>query len=124
MPLSFESTQDSAKFPEGVTPLIDVGITLQNARLEKNICSKSLAESLKIGEEQLLALEKGNEKELPELVFIKALIRRVAEKLELDSDPLINLLKKSSFDISTQRESKKNFLKFNSILKKFFHSSS
>ena len=73
--------------------LKEVGDTLRQARQKKNIDIKELAESLRIGEEQVTALEEALLERLPEEVYVNAMIRRISEKLELDSNPLIKKLR-------------------------------
>lgn len=77
---------------EDSKPLLQVGTVLRRAREQQGLSIDALAKSLRIGEEQLLALEKGDEGQLPEPVFIKAMVRRVAERLHLDETPLIKQL--------------------------------
>ncbi len=74
------------------TPLIQVGAVLREARESKGSSIAEIAESLRIGQEQLLALEMGNKDLLPEPVFIRAMVRRVAERLGLDATPLVEHL--------------------------------
>ena len=94
-----ESTdQDLSK----ITPLSKVGSEIKQAREKQQIPISFLAESLKIGEEQLIALEGGDESLLPEKVFIKGMISRVAEKLNLDSEQLIKILSSSVSQMSHQ----------------------
>ena len=73
-------------------PLQKVGEFLREARKGRNLSVEDLALSLKIGKEQLIALEEGNEKSLPEKVFIRAMVRRIAEKLNLDTSFILNEL--------------------------------
>ena len=49
-----------------------------------------MASDLKIGSHQLKAIEEGNEEELPEKVFVKAMVRRISEKLKLDTEFIMN----------------------------------
>ena len=44
------------------------------------------------GEEQLAALERGDQTELPEPVFIKAMVRRISSHLGLDADAMVKTL--------------------------------
>ncbi len=74
------------------TALKGVGLLLKQARETKSLSANDVAESLRIGEEQLIALENGEEDLLPEPVFIKAMVRRVAERLNLDPIPLLEKL--------------------------------
>ena len=67
------------------SPLQKVGDFLKEARQSRNLSLEDLSSSLRIGKEQLIALEEGNESSLPEKVFIRAMVRRIAEKLKLDT---------------------------------------
>ncbi len=92
-----------------LNPLEKVGALIKKAREEKSLSIKDVAGSLKIGEEQLSALEKGEEDLLPEKVFIKAMIRRVAERLQIDEDTLIEEFQAkpvATFSSSTKTEKK------------------
>ncbi len=66
------------------SPLKTVGEFLREARQGRNLSLEDLSSSIRIGKEQLIALESGDESVLPEKVFIRAMIRRIAEKLNLD----------------------------------------
>ena len=63
-----------------------IGNFIKEARLSKNQSIEELASDLKIGSHQLEAIEEGNEEKLPEKVFVKAMIRRISQKLKLDTD--------------------------------------
>ena len=78
---------------KAIEPLAKAGDILRKARKEKNLSIEVLASSLRIGEEQLIALEDGKWELLPEEVFVKAMIRRVAERLQINAEPLIEGLK-------------------------------
>ena len=69
---------------------------------------EDLSSSLRIGKEQLIALEEGDEKSLPEKVFIRAMVRRIAEKLNLDT----------SFILEELNENKKDETKNKPLIKK------
>ena len=56
-----------------------IGNFIKEARLSKNQSIEELASDLKIGAHQLKAIEEGNEEELPEKVFVKAMIRRISQ---------------------------------------------
>jgi cytoskeleton protein RodZ len=56
----------------------------------------------------LIALESGDESALPEKVFIRAMVRRIAEKLNLDT----------SFILEELNEKKKNEPKSSPVIKK------
>ena len=94
MYLDVENMQDQrsiqSESPHTLKPLQKIGQLIRKTREEKNLSIEDLAGSLRIGQEQLIALERGEEDLLPETVFIKAMIRRVSERLDLDLGILIN----------------------------------
>ncbi len=63
-----------------------IGNFIKEARLSRNQSIEELAANLKIGAHQLEAIEEGNEEKLPEKVFVKAMIRRISQKLKLDTE--------------------------------------
>ena len=67
-----------------------IGNFIKEARLSRNQSLEELASDLKIGSHQLKAIEEGNEEKLPEKVFIKAMVRRISQKLKLDTDFIMN----------------------------------
>ena len=73
-----------------VTPLKKIGNLIKEARLSRDQSVEELASDLKIGSHQLKAIEEGNEEELPEKVFVKAMVRRISQKLKLDTEFLMN----------------------------------
>ena len=77
---------------ETASRLESVGSQLRFAREAAGLSAAQLADSLHMGHEQLDALERGERERLPEPVFIKAMTRRVAARLQLDADPLIHEL--------------------------------
>ena len=85
-----------------------VGDFLREARQSRNLSVEDLSSSLRIGKEQLIALESGDEDALPEKVFIRAMVRRIAEKLNLDT----------SFILEELNEKKNNEPKPNPVIKK------
>ena len=54
-----------------------IGNFIKEARLSRDQSVEELASDLKIGSHQLKAIEEGNEDELPEKVFVKAMVRRI-----------------------------------------------
>ena len=70
-----------------------IGSFIKEARLSREQSVEELASDLKIGSHQLKAIEEGNEEELPEKVFIKAMVRRISQKLKLDTEFIINEFK-------------------------------
>ncbi len=74
-----------------------IGNFIKEARLSRDQSVEELASDLKIGSHQLKAIEEGNEEELPEKVFVKAMVRRISQKLKLDTEFIMN-----EFDAETQ----------------------
>ena len=66
------------------------GNFIKEARLRREQSVEELASDLKIGSHQLKAIEEGNEEELPEKVFVKAMVRRISQKLKLDTEFIMN----------------------------------
>ena len=62
-----------------------IGNFIKESRLSRNQSLDELASDLKIGTHQLKAIEEGNEEQLPEKVFVKAMVRRICQKLKLDT---------------------------------------
>ena len=67
-----------------------IGNFIKEARLSRNQSIEELASDLKIGIHQLQAIEEGNEEKLPEKVFVKAMVRRISQKLKLDTEFIMN----------------------------------
>ena len=67
-----------------VNPISKAGALLKEERIKQNLSTAFLASSLHMGEEQLIALEEGQESLLPEKVFVQAMVRRVGERLKID----------------------------------------
>ena len=80
-------TEDNIQ--RGVTPLKRVGSLIRESRLSRGQSVEELASVLKIGVHQLKAIEDGNEEQLPEEVFVKAMVRRIAQKLKLDTEFIV-----------------------------------
>ena len=70
-----------------------IGNTIKEARLSKNQSVNELASNLKISEQQLKAIEEGRDDLLPEKVFVKAMIKKISEKLKIDINDLMNEFK-------------------------------
>ena len=79
-----------------------IGNFIKEARLSKNQSIEELASDLKIGAHQLEAIEEGNEEKLPEKVFVKAMIRRISQKLKLDTEFLMNEFKTERQEIKIE----------------------
>ena len=111
---------DNNNFANKKSPLQKVGEFLREARQGRSITIEDLSASLRIGKEQLIALESGDEDSLPEKVFIKAMVRRIAEKLSLDTSFILEELnekKKSEPNLqqSPQKVRKVSSVKLNPI---------
>ena len=72
------------------TSLRKIGSIIKEARLSKNKSVNDLASNLKISEQQLKAIEEGRDDLLPEKVFVKAMIKKISEKLKIDINDLMN----------------------------------
>jgi len=70
-----------------------IGNFIKEARLSRDQSIEELASDLKIGAHQLKAIEVGSEDKLPEKVFVKAMVRRISQKLKLDTEFIMNELK-------------------------------
>ena len=70
-----------------------IGNFIKEARLSRDQSIEELASDLKIGAHQLEAIEEGNEEKLPEKVFVKAMVRRISQKLKLDAEFIMNEFK-------------------------------
>ncbi|MDC3031955.1 helix-turn-helix domain-containing protein, partial [Prochlorococcus sp. AH-716-P08] len=79
-----------------------IGNFIKEARLSREQSIEELASDLKIGSHQLKAIEEGNEEELPEKVFIKAMVRRISQKLKLDTEFIMNEFKKERQEIKIE----------------------
>ena len=92
MEKSEERKSDSTNVANKKSALQTVGEFLREARQGRNLSVDDLSSSLRIGKEQLIALESGDESSLPEKVFIRAMVRRIAEKLNLDTSFILEEL--------------------------------
>ena len=84
------------------TSLKRIGNFIKEARLSRDQSIEELASDLKIGSHQLKAIEEGNEEELPEKVFIKAMVRRISQKLKIDTDFIMNEFKTERQEIKIE----------------------
>lgn len=100
-----EESADKARH-ETASKLVTVGSQLRSAREAAGLSGAQLADSLHMGHEQLDALEKGERDRLPEPVFIKAMTRRVAARLQIDADPLIHELSMAMAEGQAERSPK------------------
>jgi len=86
----------------GNSSLKRIGNFIKEARLSRNQSIEELASDLKIGAHQLKAIEDGNEENLPEEVFIKAMVRRISQKLKLDTEFIMNEFKTEREEIKIE----------------------
>ena len=70
--------------------LQDIGNIIKEARISRDQSVIELASDLKISEKQLKAIEEGRDDLLPEKVFVKAMIKKISEKLKIDINDLMN----------------------------------
>lgn len=89
------SSHHKPPLPPGGAALEDVGRSLRRAREAKGLEAKDLSDRLRIGVEQLIALENGDRDRLPEAVFVLAQARRVAEALQINLDAELRALRSS-----------------------------
>ncbi len=79
-----------------------IGNFIKEARVSRNKSIEELASDLKIGSHQLQAIEEGNEDNLPEKVFIKAMVRRISEKLKVDTDFIMSEFKTERKEVNIE----------------------
>ena len=79
-----------------------IGNFIKEARISRNQSVEVLASELKIGAHQLKAIEEGNEDLLPEKVFIKAMVRRISEKLKIDTEFIMNEFKNERKEVKVE----------------------
>ena len=89
-------TENLNNNPSDSISLSKVGSFIKEARTNKNQSIKELATSLKISEYQIKAIEDGREDLLPEKVFVDAMVRRISEKLKLDTHIMMGELRENT----------------------------
>ena len=95
-------SNNSDNNPKNNSSLKRIGNFIKEARVSRNKSIEELASDLKIGSHQLRAIEEGNEDHLPEKVFIKAMVRRISEKLKVDTDFIMNEFKTERKDVNIE----------------------
>lgn len=98
MPIS--RVTSSVRSPE----LLALGERLADSRRHQGISQEELAERLRLGTDQLDALEQGDLSRLPEPVFVIAQAKRVASALGVNIDAQISALRRSGL-MTPQRRS-------------------
>lgn len=79
-----------------IPELVQLGERLSMARREQGLSLEDLAGRLRLGTEQLMALEAGDHTHLPETVFVVAQAKRVAEALRIDVSQQVSDLQDSA----------------------------
>ncbi len=79
-----------------------IGNFIKEARLSREQSIEELASDLKIGSHQLKAIEEGKEEELPEKVFVKAMVRRISQKLKLDTEFIMDEFNKERNEVKIE----------------------
>ena len=95
-------SNNSDNNPENNSSLKRIGNFIKEARVSRNQSIQELASDLKIGSHQLQAIEEGNEDHLPEEVFIKAMVRRISEKLKVDTEFIMSEFKTERKDVNIE----------------------
>ena len=88
--------------PKNNSSLKRIGNFIKEARVSRNKSIEELASDLKIGSHQLQAIEDGNEDHLPEKVFIKAMVRRISEKLKVDTEFIMSEFKTERKEVTVE----------------------
>jgi cytoskeleton protein RodZ len=78
-----------------IPELVELGERLATARRDQGLSLEDLADRLRLGSEQLTALETGDHRHLPEAVFVVAQAKRVAGALGIDVSQQISDLQNS-----------------------------
>ena len=86
-----DSEDSGTTFPSE-SGLAQVGQLIRAQRQARGLSAEELAATMHMGVEQLTALELGDEDRLPEPVFIKAMVRRLASHLRMNADDLVQKL--------------------------------
>ena len=95
-------TYKSDNIPSDNSSLKRIGNFIKEARISRNQSVEQLASDLKIGSHQLQAIEEGNEDLLPEKVFIKAMVRRISEKLKIDTEFIMSEFKTERKEVKVE----------------------
>ncbi len=82
--------------------LLKIGNFIKEERLKRNESINELAAELKISVQQFKAIEEGQDDLLPEKVFVKAMIKRISEKLKLDTDFLLGEFNNQTKDLNIE----------------------
>lgn len=95
MPESPAATKAAEDWSAPIPQLVQLGERLGQARRDQGLSLEELADRLRLGSEQLMALEAGDHTHLPEAVFVVAQAKRVAGALGIDVSQQISDLQQS-----------------------------
>ncbi len=95
MPESPAATMAAEDWSAPIPELVQLGERLATARRDQGLSLEDLADRLRLGSEQLVALETGDHRHLPEAVFVVAQAKRVAGALGIDVSQQISDLQNS-----------------------------
>lgn len=95
MPESPAATMAADDWSAPIPELVELGERLAVARRDQGLSLEDLADRLRLGSEQLTALETGDHRHLPEAVFVVAQAKRVAGALGIDVSQQISDLQNS-----------------------------
>ena len=82
--------EKTKKNPIKNSSLSRIGDLIKEARINRNESISDLAADLKISSQQFKAIEEGQEDLLPEKVFVKAMVKRISERLNLNTDYIMS----------------------------------
>lgn len=83
------STSDVAPADEAVVTEVPVGEQLRRARETRGLSLDDIAQTLKLGQRQVRALESGEWASLPGQTFVRGFVRNYARLVHLDAAPLM-----------------------------------
>jgi cytoskeletal protein RodZ len=95
LPESPAATMAAEDWSVPIPELVQLGERLAAARRDQGLSLEDLADRLRLGSEQLMALEAGDHRHLPEAVFVVAQAKRVAGALGIDVSEQITDLQNS-----------------------------
>src|SRR5512141_3215216 len=87
-----ESVANAGKEMDTKHPVLDVGLTLREARESQGMSVHDVAERIKFAPKQIEALEANDFGHLPEPAFLRGFVRSYARTLQLDEVALIAAL--------------------------------
>jgi cytoskeleton protein RodZ len=99
-----ESTQESSVMTGDGTGPVGAGAVLTAAREACGMSIEDAAGALRLGKEQLLALESGDTASLPDPTFVRGFIRNYARLLKINPEPLLQAYQSARHSITLQSE--------------------